>query len=171
MNKSNWIIQFDTIVKKINDAIEIHHGIFCERNSDAPISESNINKLLFHISDVIVMFVDSISTSGAGNSLWVLKPTVESGLEDLKKVSDEFLPTLTEKELNFVYCNADFLYVIYGYWANYSILPIRLNVPAKMMPRASKLSKEDRFIDHMEGKLSQLARNQRLLVDKRFFML
>ena len=103
--------------------------------------------------------------------MWVLKPTVESGLEDLKKVSDEFLPTLSEKELNFVYFNADFLYVIYGYWANYSILPIRLNVPAKMMPRASKLSKEDRFIDHMEGKLSQLARNQRHLVDKRFFML
>ena len=169
MSKKLWIIQFDNIVKKINEAIEIHHGIFSEKDSDT-VSESNKDKFLFHISDVIVMFVHSIGPSQDGNPSWFLKPTDDSELDDLNMVRDEFLPTLSEKELNFLYCNADFLYVIYGYWANYSILPLRLNAPQTTMPCASKLSSEDRFLDHMEGKLSQLKRNQRHLADKRCFM-
>ena len=164
-----WVRQFNNMWSKIDDAISIHHGILCERRNDR-ISYNARDKLLFHICDVIVMLCQTMTSTGTGqlHSFRILSPSM-GGL-NLGMISDDFVGTLSTEERFFLFNNADFFYVLYGYWANHSMLPIRLNCPS-MLVNASRLSNTFRFVDHMEGKLIQLRREQRALIDKRLFML
>ena len=124
---------------------------------------------MFHICDVIVMLCQTMTSTGTGqpHSFRILSPSV-GGLS-LDMINDDFVGTLTNQEKEFLFHNADFLYVLYGYWANHSMLPIRLNCP-RILDNSFRLSNTFRFIDHMEGKLIQLQREQRALLDKRLFM-
>jgi hypothetical protein len=168
-NKQKWSEEFDRIVEKINDAIHVNHGVLCEREKGV-VTYSNHDKVLFHICDIIVMFVHSMTKklNEETPSFYIKTPSI-NGL-NLNEIDDEFVKALTKKQKEFFLHNADFIFVIYAYWSNCSMLPVRLTVDNKRMPNAFKLSKESRFIDHQEGKLIQLKREQVRVIDNRHFM-
>ena len=169
MTKSLWVLHFDNITNKISDATHVHHGILCnKRTTESRISMDVKDKLLFHICDVIVMLYESISPTEHDGSIFNLLTTSVGGL-DLGMIANDFIPTLSKEEKMFLYWNSDFIYVIFAYWANHSMLPIRLKCPPAL-GNAFRLSDTFRFLDHQEGKLTQLKREQRFLVDKRCFM-
>ena len=122
------------------------------------VSENNQETLLFHIADVIVMFVHSIKHKVIGIPSFRLQTPSYCGL-DLNQTSHEFLPTFSNNETKFLFDNADYLCLIFSCWGNHSILSIHLKV-VDMLPNSSKLVEESRFVDHMEGKLLQLKREK-----------
>ena len=167
MSKIAWVGMFNLINSKVDNAISINHGVLCEKERNT-ISFNSRDKLLFHICDILVMLCEKMSPSTLTLRPFRLLTASVCGM-DLSMISDEFVGTLTNKEKEFLFHNADFLYVLYGYWANHSMLPIRLNCPT-ILPNAYRISNTFRFMDHMEGKLIQLQREHRALLDKRLFM-
>lgn len=150
----------------INRAIELDHGILCHRDGrkdDAPLKD----KVLLHVADVIILFVHDIKGHLGAAKFWL--QTDGSDSVNTLVLDNPFVRSLTEPQKRFLFYNADFFYVVYAYWGNYSILPCRMEVPA-MLEKASMLYQSERFKRHHEGKLEQLGREQRRVLDKTHFM-
>ena len=154
------------MINIINRAIKLDHEILCHRDGrkdDAPLKD----KVLLHVADVIVLFVQDVKRQLGPAKFWL--QTNGSHSVNTLRIDNPFVRSLTEQQKRFLFYNADFFYIVYAYWGNYSILPCRMEVPA-ILEKASILYNDERFKHHQEGKLEQLSREQRRMPDKSHFM-
>ena len=151
-----WRTTFLSLIKKIDGAIERHHGILCYRTADT--SNTNAyNYMILHFVDVLSIYFMKKSNEGIDESAVTISSMLLPSIP--VHITDTFMSTLNQKELRFIEDNADLIYYIYGYWHNYSNKPIRLKVPnLSSCERFCELSQWSRFKDHQEVKWDSLQR-------------
>ena len=167
MNYTKYETYFNEMVDIINDAIRENHGILCNKRrstDDVPLNE----KVLLHISDVIIMFVHDVKRQLGKPQFVLVSDTTER--IDISEVDNPFIRLLTDKQKRFLFYNADYFIVIYSYWSNFSFLPCRLAVPS-ILVHANSIHANPLFYHHQAGKLAQIGWEQHRVIDKSHFML
>ena len=162
-------VKFKTIIELINNCIRKNHGIVCYKNGD--ISDQTYENIVcLHFVDVLSLLLHRIALRS--------EPEVALKTPLLNKIGDDFMDMFSfnlsdDVELKFILKNADIFYMIYGYWSNNSVVPIRLNVPDELanMKQTNSLLKDSFFQQCQCAKLDSLGRKMDEYKEKMFYAL
>ena len=161
--------KFKNTIELINNCIRKNHGIVCYKNGD--ISDQTYENIVcLHFVDVLSLLLHRIALRS--------EPVVVLKTPLLREIGDDFMDMFSfnlssDDELKFVLKNADIFYMIYGYWSNNSVVPIRLNVANELanMKQSNSLLKDTFFQQCQIAKLDSLGRKMDEYKEKMFYAL
>ena len=154
-NKKDWFRLYDIVCEKINKSIETYHGIKCFKDGNFE-NTTRQNVVYIHVCDVITMMYQRVVNGE--------NPNMNLPSSKLENIDDNFMDTLTINVLNneekeYLMDNFDIFYVCFGYWHNYSNLPIRMNViEDEGTMEGFKIGEDEFFKTFQSVKLEELKR-------------
>ena len=154
--QKQWKKRFNMMTDIIDDVINENQGFKCYLNGNNE-DNATFNVICLHFCDIISILLHRRKMDiEAGVSLCSMT------LSRIQPMLVDQLSTqiLNEKGINFVLDNANFFYMIYGYWENKSKLSVRLKLNSELntVPHAKVLVSDDYFYIAQKGKLQQLRR-------------
>lgn len=161
MSKMIWFRTHNRIFPKLNKSISSHHGIVNILNG--PLNMDNPrNTLVFYWCDTLVITLRQYL--GMDPPDVVIRSRGFNRIPDM--VTNVCFPTdpnlpcsLNEEETDFVLCNADYYYHMYGLWQNNSNKSIRLEVRGiDCLTRSAVFTANEQFKSHQVGKFNSLKR-------------
>ena len=162
-------VKFKTTIALINKCIRKNHGIVCYKNGDIS-DQSYENIVCLNFVDVLSLLLHRIALRSA--------PVVVLKTPLLTEIGADFMDMFSfnlssDDELKFVLKNADIFYMIYGYWSNNSVVPIRLNISNELanMKKSTSLLKDAFFQQCQIAKLQSLGRRMDEHKQKMFYAL
>lgn len=155
VTKKFWSEVYTTICTKIDEAIEVHHGIPCFFDG-YPNPLNPHNQVFLHFCDALVIAMKKQRGESMPNVL--IKSTHFSSIPP--NIFVEFFDhILTSEEKYFTFFNADMFYHSYGLWGNYSNKPIRVELKEIIgLTRSEVVANDKLYLQHQRGKYNGLFR-------------
>ena len=161
--------KFKNTIVLINKCIRKNHGIICYKNGDIS-DQSYENIVCLNFVDVLSLLLNRIALRSS--PLVMLKTPL------LQKIGDDFMDMFSfnlssDEELKFILKNADIFYMMYGYWSNNSVVPVRLNISDELanMRKSTSLLEDPFFQQCQVAKLQSLGRKMDEYKQKAFYAL
>ena len=159
LTKSEYSLLFEETCVYIDTCISANHGIRCYTDGDIK-NKSNTNNWFLHVCDMLNILYER---RGDCIPKVVVKSTLLDKLPSKKIVNDLDSKNIPLKNRNFMMLHVDYFYICYGYFGNYSFVPIRTQVDkeSKVFHLSSFFSNDDHFMTHQKGKLQELNQNEK----------
>ena len=169
LSYDGYLLLYDSIIQKINMAVQNHHGIVCTQSIS--VENRNERSIVLHFSDMLVIKMREHFNMPL--------PEITMATESLSEIPDKLVchlfdnvgdnntslvnlaghESFTDIEKEFVFKNSDFFYYMYGSWHNYSNKPIRITcIGIQGMLRAQHLMLDGTFVRHQLAKFNELER-------------
>ena len=155
MNHEQFHDMYKRVIKKINDCTNTNGAIQVHLDGNIFNSDSS-NVAMLHVCDALLLF--GLKGELSMNLELVLKSMSLESLDYFDNSIDHlFGDGLNTFEKKFTCHNVDMFYVLYSYYANYSLNPIRIKVPKlDKLEQSFKISDNDFFKEHQIFKLKSL---------------
>jgi hypothetical protein len=167
MTKNEWIRLFDEVTTIVDNAIYENHGIKCFEDGNIR-NDSPANTYYLHVCDIFnMMHTKSIGIRFP--MVVIITTMLESIYVD---TTDELSSVLlNEEQKNFLLEEIDFFYIVYGYYGNGSMLPIRTTIPedCSTFVESSFFMNDGHFLNHQFGKFEELDWSEESIISKIMF--
>jgi hypothetical protein len=166
-NRIEWNRLFDEVTVIVDNAIHDNHGIKCFE--DGNLQNNNpTNTYYLHVCDVFNMM--HTRDKGVQFPMVVILTTM---LESIYRDTTEELSgtLLNDEQKEFLLQEIDFFYLVYGYYGNGSMLPIRTTIPedSQTFVESSFFMNDPHFLNHQFGKFEELEWSEDSIASKILF--